>query len=158
MNEVDGTAVEPVATPDGVSKALEKKRLAHDLSYWELGCNILVSTPRAKQLCQGTGQKIRDKERFMIAQFLGRSLMYKIFEPLTFDFAELGDGDLLNGFSVVDALAVRLRRIRESGSDEQRAALRAACLKLEQADEDKKQDAALGVIVAAMQLNPDKDA
>lgn len=158
MDKADGTAVEPAATPDGVSKALEKKRRAYRLSYRDLSCNILVSAPRAKQLCQGTGKKMRDKERFMIAQFLGKSIMYEIFEPLTFDFAELGDGDLLNGFSVVDALAVRLRRIRESGSDEQRAALRAACLKLEQADEDKKQDAALGVIVAAMQLKPDEDA
>lgn len=151
----------PEVHPDGVSKALEKERLARGLSFRDLGFNLVVSTPRASQLCRGAGKKMSKAERFFVAHFLGR-VPRENFESIVLNLAEIGDGDILRGIKLVNAIAERLRHARSKhawpaeadGKFQALGVIHAEYRELEQAIEhdegrEREKDEALDVIATA---------
>lgn len=151
----------PEVHPDGVAKALEKERLARGLNFRDLGCNLVVSTPRASQLCRGAGKKMSKSERFCVAYFLGR-VPRENFESIVLNLAEIGDGDILRGINLVNAVAERLRHARRShawpaeadGKFQALGVIHAEYLELEQVVEhgegrEREKDEALDVVATA---------
>ena len=158
VGSVEERAV-PEAKPDGVAKALEKERLARGLNFRDLGCNLVVSTPRASQLCRGAGKKMSKAERFCVAYFLGR-VPRENFESIVLNLAEIGDGDILHGIKLVNAIAERLRHARRKhgvfaeGAPHALGVIHAEYRELEQAVEhgegrERERDEALDVIATA---------
>ena len=151
----------PELRPDGVSKALDAWRIAKCIGFRELGERLGVSVARASELCRGAGAEMSDQERFYIAQLLSGPT-YEMLESITKSFAEIGDGDIIGGFELVNAIAERLRHARRKhawpeeadGKYQALGVIHAEYKELEQAVEHgegraREEDEALDVITTA---------
>ena len=145
--------------PDGVSRALEKERLARGIGFRELGESLGVRTSRASELCRGAGAEMSYHERFSIAQMLGWMTDASL-ESITLSLAAIGDGDILCGIAFVNAIAERLRHARRKhevfaeGAPHALGVIHAEYRELEQAVEhgegtEREKDEALDVIATA---------
>ena len=151
----------PELHPDGVSRALDAWRIAKCIGFRELGERLGVSVARASELCRGAGAEMNDQERFSIAQLLGGPT-YEMLESITESFAEIGDGDILCGIEIVNAIAERLRHARRKhawpaeadGKYQALGVIHAEYRELEQAVEhgegrEREKDESLDVITTA---------
>lgn len=145
--------------PDGVSKALNRYLRARGIGFRALGEALGVSATRASELCRGAGAEMSDQERFSIAQLLGGPT-YEMLESITESFAEIGDGDIIGGFRLVNAISERLRHARRKhevfaeGAPHALGVIHAEYRELEQAVEhgegrEREQDESLDVIATA---------
>lgn len=147
--------------PDGVSRALDDWRIAKCIGFRGLGERLGVSVARASELCRGAGAEMSDQERFSIAQLLSGPT-YEMLESITESFAEIGDGDIIGGFALVNAIAERLKHARRKhawpadadGKFQALGVIHAEYLELEQAVEhgegrEREKDEALDVITTA---------
>ena len=151
----------PEVHPDGVSKALNRYLRARGIGFRTLGEALGVSATRASELYRGAGAEMSDQERFSIAQLLSGPT-YEMLESITESFAEIGDGDILCGIELVNAIAERLRHARRKhawpeeadGKFQALGVIHAEYRELEQAVEHgegraREKDEALDVIATA---------
>lgn len=147
--------------PCALAKALNRYLRARGIGFRALGEAMGVSAARASELCRGAGAEMSDQERFSIAQLLGGPT-YEMLESITESFAEIGDGDIIGGFRLVNAIAERLRHARRShawpdeanGKYQALGVIHAEYRELEQAVEhgegrEREKDEALDVITTA---------
>ena len=147
--------------PCALAKALNRYLRARGIGFRALGEAMGVSAARASELCRGAGAEMSDQERFYIAQLLGGP-MYEMLESITESFAEIGDGDIIGGFRIVNAIAERLRHARRKhawpdeadGKFQALGVIHAEYRELEQAVEHgegraREKDEALDVIATA---------
>ena len=147
--------------PDGVSKALNRYLRARGIGFRALGEALGVSATRASELCRGAGAEKSDYERFCIAQLIGGPT-HEIIESVTLNLAEIGDGDILCGIALVNAIAERLRHARRKhawpdeadGKYQALGVIHAEYKELEQAVEhgegrEREKDESLDVIATA---------
>lgn len=149
---------EPIPVhPDGVSCALEARRIAQRLGFRELGEALGVSVARASQLCRGAGEKRSCLEALRIGGFLREDILAGV---VALAFAQIGNGCIRNAQDFVSALADRIEDVRrEKPLTEKYQALHAidsAYHAFEQAVERgnsmAEREAALELIIAAMRL------
>lgn len=154
---------EPIPVhPDGVSRALEARRIAEHMSFRELGERLGVSTARASQLCRGAGAERELQESFAIGRLLVRDYYPDI---MATSLAKIGDGKIREAEDFILELADELADDRrEKPLTEKYQALHAidsAYRAFEQAVEqarcrEDERQAAMALIVAAsgtMEIN-----
>lgn len=149
---------EPIPVhPDGVSCALEARRIAQRLGFRALGEALGVSTARASQLCRGVGEKRSCLEALRIGGFLREDILAGV---VALAFAQIGNGCIRNAQDFVSELADRIEDVRrEKPLTEKYQALHAidsAYHVFEQAVElgnsMAEREAALKLIIAALRF------
>lgn len=149
---------EPIPVhPDGVSRALEARRIAEHMSFRELGERLGVSTARASQLCRGVGAEREMQESFAIGRLLVRDYYPDIMATA---LAKIGDGKIREAEDFILELADELADARrEKPLTEKYQALHAidsAYHEFEQAVElgnsMAEREAALELIIAALRF------
>lgn len=149
---------EPIPVhPDGVSRALEARRIAEHMSFRELGERLGVSTARASQLCRGVGAEREIQESFAIGDLLVRDYYPNI---MATSLAKIGDGKIREAEDFILELADELADARrEKPLTEKYQALHAidsAYHAFEQAVElgnsMAEREAALELIIAALRF------
>lgn len=142
--------------PDGVSKALEARRIAEHMSFRELGERLGVSTVRASQLCRGAGAEREIQESFAIGDLLVRDYYPNIMATA---LAHIGDGKVRRAEDLLLDLADYLEDSRKVdpwkfGKEQALERLKSACHAFVQAVEqgsiaDFEPDEVMALMVAA---------
>lgn len=149
---------EPIPVhPDGVSKALEARRIAQRLGFRDLGDALGVSTARASQLCRGVGEKRSCVETARIGGFLREDILAGL---AALSFAQLGNGCIRCAQDFVSELADRIEDVRrEKPLTEKYQALNAIDSayhafeqSVERGNSMAEREAALELIIAALRF------
>lgn len=151
---------EPIPVhPDGVSKALEARRIAEHMSFRELGERLGVSTARASQLCRGVGAERELQESFAIGRLLVRDYYP---DTMATALARIGDGNVRRGSDLVGDISDYLEDSRKvdpwkCGKKQALERLKSACHEFVQIAEngniaDFESDEVMALIVAAVRF------
>lgn len=143
--------------PDGVSRALEARRIAQRMSFRTLGDALGVSVARASQLCRGAGEKRSYVEAARIGGFLREDILAGV---VALSFAQLGNGCIRCAQDFVSELADRMEDVRrEKPLSEKYQALLAIDsayhafeLAVERGNSMAEREAALELIIAALRF------